>query len=112
MVRQYESENGGDRCHVWILDKYFQSVPQEAIEKDSFYVKPLTKKSPDPSKPWFLAVPIGKHTLAGMVKTMCTEAGLPVATPTTAYGFQVLLPISRLEYQRPWFSIIQAIVFW
>ena len=28
-------------------------------------------------KPWFLVVPIGKHTLAGMMKTMCTEAGLP-----------------------------------
>ena len=26
VVRQYESENGGDRCHVRILDKYFSSA--------------------------------------------------------------------------------------
>ena len=76
VVRHYESEDGGDRCHVRILDKYLQKVPKEALEKDSFYVKPLTKRPLDPLKPWFSAVPIGKNKLSGMVKAICLEAGL------------------------------------
>ena len=37
-VRQSESEDGGDRCHIRIVDKYLQKVPKEAIEKDFFYI--------------------------------------------------------------------------
>ena len=76
VVRQYESEDGGDRCHVHILDKYLQKVPKEALKKDAFYVKALTKRPLDPIKPWFSAVPVGKNKLSGMVKEMCLEAGL------------------------------------
>ena len=76
VVRQYESEDGGARCHVRILDKYLQKVPKEALEKDAFYVKALTKRPLDPMKPWFSAVPVGKNKLSAMVKEMCLEAGL------------------------------------
>jgi hypothetical protein len=40
----------GERCHVFILDKYISKLPQPAIEKDIFYCKP--KDVPvDPSAP-------------------------------------------------------------
>lgn len=68
---QYESEDGGARCHVRILDKYLQKVPKEALEKDAFYVKALTKRPLDPMKPWFSAVPVRKNKLSAMVKEMC-----------------------------------------
>ena len=39
-------------------------------------MKALTKRSLDPMKPWFSAVPVGKNKLSGMMKEMCLEAGL------------------------------------
>ena len=74
-VHQYESENV-DRCHVIILDKYFSKLPEEAKRKDIFYLKPKVSTPKDPLTPWYTAVPIGKHTLQGMMKTMSKSANL------------------------------------
>ena len=38
-----------------------------------FYCRPLPK---DPSHPWYTAVPVGKNTLANMIRDMCKEAGI------------------------------------
>jgi hypothetical protein len=40
VVVQYEDPQAGERCHVEILDKYFLKVPKEAIEADTFYIRP------------------------------------------------------------------------
>ena len=77
VVYQYESTPENNRCHVKILDKYFQVVPQETKESDSdFYLRPIEKLPSDPSMPWFTSVPVGKNRLDCMLKTMCQEAGL------------------------------------
>ena len=60
-----------ERCHVMLLDMYFSMLPAEAFEKDNFYVQPVT--SVDPSKPWFTSKPIGRNTMNGMVKDICSK---------------------------------------
>lgn len=64
----------GSRCHVFLLDLYFSKIPKEAFERDVFYLLPLTKIKPGGS--WFTTTPVGKNTLAKMVKEVCTEAGV------------------------------------
>ena len=64
----------GTRCHVFILDTYLGKLSPEAIEKDNFYVQPVSTF--DVSKPWFTARPIGKNSLARMVKEICSNGGI------------------------------------
>ena len=52
-------EETGAMSAPWI--NICRKSPKEALEKDSFYVKPLAKRTLDPLKPWFSAVPIGKN---------------------------------------------------
>ena len=59
-----------------LLDLYLNRLPQEAIQKDVFYVRPLQEAPADPSAPWYTAVPVGKHTLNSRVKMMCERAGI------------------------------------
>lgn len=66
----------GSRCHVYLLDKYMEKLPLQAIEKDIFYCRPLPTTPTDPTKPWFTAVPIGRNYLTKMVSNMFAEAGL------------------------------------
>ena len=76
VVPVYSVPQAGERCPVYILDKYISRLPQDAISKDLFYVRPLEKVSEDVKKPWFTAVPLGKNTLQNMVKRMCNSAGI------------------------------------
>ena len=77
VVVQYEDVHAGNRCHVEILDKYFMKVPKEAKEANAFYLAPLQRTPCDPTKPWFSKQPMGRNKLAGMMKTMSLQAGLP-----------------------------------
>ena len=77
IVRQFESVDAGDRCHVTILDTYYLKVPKEALTKNAFYLRPLPNVPSDPCKPWFSSVPVGRNTLSNMMKEMAKEAGLP-----------------------------------
>ncbi len=61
--------------YVRILDLYFSKVPKEAIERDNFYVRPLTKL-PEEEKPWFSSVPLGRNKLGNMVKDMFKTCGI------------------------------------
>ena len=74
VVRQFESP--GERCHVTFLDTYMLKVPKSALEKDNFYLRPLAKAPDDPIAPWFTEVPLGRNTLANMMKTMSKKANL------------------------------------
>ena len=56
-MRQYESDRI-DRCHVLLLDKYLQQLPDEAKKKDVFYMKPRGTIPDDPSEPWYYSAPI------------------------------------------------------
>ena len=71
-VRQYASES--ERCHVKILDQYFNSLPPNARDNDVFYLQPLSDVPKTPSAPWYKSTPIGKNTLSKMMKNMCEKA--------------------------------------
>ena len=74
----YSCPQAGDRCPVSLLDKYISKLPEEAKEKDLFYVRPLesTAESADTHEIWYSAVPIGKHTLQQKFSKMCQAAGV------------------------------------
>ena len=76
IVQQHQNSSNPDRCHVVILDKYLQLIPQEAREQDNFYLTPLAKKPVDPLKPWYTTIPVGRNRLNSMLKEMCQEAGI------------------------------------
>ena len=63
-VRQYAIDS--EWCHVKILDKYFKSLPLNAVDNDTFYLQPLCDVPTKPSAPWFKSVPIGRNTLGGV----------------------------------------------
>lgn len=63
-----------NKCHVFLLDLYFSKIPKEALERDVFYLQPVTRVKP--GAPWFTTTPVGKNTLAKMVKEVCAEADI------------------------------------
>ena len=73
VVPVFACPEAGERCPVRILDQYISKLPEEAKQKDLFYVRPLEKKPLELSKPWYSSVPLGKHTLQQKV---CAEAGV------------------------------------
>lgn len=66
----------GERCPVYILDKYISKLPDKAKEMDLFYCRAYPKLPKNPNDPWYIATPIGKNTLSTMVRDMCQEAGV------------------------------------
>ena len=68
--------NSTERCHVHLLDLYLQKLPKGAIEADVFYMRPLNAVPKDTSRPWFTNCPVGRNTLAAVVKKMCKEVGI------------------------------------
>ena len=77
VVHQYQDLGSGDRCHVYILDKYISKLPCNALKQDAFYLRPVVKMPLDVSAPWYTSVPIGKNPLSSMLKNMCKEANIP-----------------------------------
>jgi len=60
---------------------------------DVFYLKPLKNVPSIPGEPWFVNVPIGKNKLNGLLKEMCTKAGIDGAFTNhslRAYGATTL----------------------
>ena len=58
-------------CLVFLLDQYFNKLPQYAFKEDVLYRREKSETSVDASSPWYNAVPVGKNKLANMVKDMC-----------------------------------------
>ena len=48
VVKQYENISNPQRCHVKMLDRYFELLPKEARSND---VCPLSKTPTEPGKP-------------------------------------------------------------
>ena len=59
-----------------MLDLYFEKLPPEAFTMDKFYYKPCSQPPKDSWSPWFTTNPIGKNTLANMVKVMSKDADI------------------------------------
>ena len=53
----YTNPTAGERCHVYLLDKYFSKLPVAAKEKGWFYWQPLASTPADTKAPWFAAIP-------------------------------------------------------
>ena len=59
-----------------IIDKFFEVLSHDILENDAFYFQPNSKFASGSSKPWFKSTPVGKNTLAIMIKKMCDNAGI------------------------------------
>ena len=90
----------GERCAVYLLDLYLSKLPNEAFEQDVFYVRPLQNIPPDPAKPWYAAVPVGKNTLKGSLPSFVIVLVFRGQSQTTAYEQHPLLTCIGVEYQR------------
>ena len=75
-VPVYACPDVGVKCPVNLLEQYISKLASKAVENDILYVRLLEEVSPDPSVPWYSAVPVGKHTLTDKVKNMCNMAGI------------------------------------
>ena len=74
-VVQYALQALGERCHCYVLDRYFTRMAPDSRD-DSFYFKPLQKAPEDPNPAWFFPkFVLGKNAFSTMVKTMFAEAG-------------------------------------
>ena len=86
--------NVGERCHVFLLDKYISKLPVDAIEKDLLYCRPLSIITKEENMPWYTAVPVGKNLLTKMVPEMCQEA--QISGEKTNHSLRVSGASSRL----------------
>ena len=75
VVQQYKDVDAGEICHVAVLDKYLNLLPEKAKKEDVFYLRPLDKH-PKEGPVWFSSTPLGKNTLDNMVKNTCKEVGI------------------------------------
>ena len=75
VVHHYESKDV-NCCHVLHLDKYISKLPPEVKAKDIFYIRPKTTMPKDTTSSWYTAVPVGRNTLAEMMKKWSEEAKL------------------------------------
>ena len=75
VVPVYAIPDMGVRCHVFVPDKYFSKLSQEAFKKDNFYLQALSPSNPE--KPWFSCTPVGRNTLGKIVQTVCLEGNIP-----------------------------------
>ena len=76
-VNVMANPTSGIRCPVHLLDKYISKLPQEAIQKDHFYCRPLPSIASDSVQSvWYSASPVGRNQLTKMVATMFEMAGV------------------------------------
>ena len=94
----YACPEVGERCPVYILDRYLSKLPRKAIECDLIYLCTLPQVPTDPSAPWYAAALVGRDTLQNKLKTTCKEAGithnisnhsLRAASATQMYGSRI-----------------------
>lgn len=71
----YANPTAGERCHVYLLDKYLSKLPSAAKEKGWFYWQPLASTPAGTKAPWFAAIPCGRNSLSKVVCEMFREAG-------------------------------------
>jgi hypothetical protein len=74
VVHQFAHLELGERCHVFLLDRYCLKFLNLQRVMTFFYLRPLNKAPESENAPWFSSGPVGKNQLAKMVKDMCSQA--------------------------------------
>ena len=62
-VPVYSVPEAGERCHVYVLDLYFNKIPPGAIAKHNFYLTLLSAVPSNSEKPWYTLMPVGRSEL-------------------------------------------------
>ena len=70
IVTVVANPTAGERCPVYILDKYTSKLTSKAKELDISYCHPCPKLPKTSEEPWFIASAVGKNTLDTMVQKM------------------------------------------
>ena len=74
-VVQYAT-NDGERCHVYLLRLYISKLPESAIQRDIFYMKPKQAIPARASDPWYTNQPMGHNSLETFLKDILKAAGI------------------------------------
>lgn len=64
----------GEKCLVYLLDKYISKLPPKRDDLDCFYYRSFSRIPSDDNAPWYMSSTVGKNISYTMVKTMCAEA--------------------------------------
>ena len=59
VVTQFANEGLGERCHVFLLELYLSKLPDTALLRDIFYMKPRVSLD-SASDPWYMNIPMGR----------------------------------------------------
>ena len=75
VIKHYADCSLGEKCYYRLLKLYISKLPPKTLEdpKAVFYWKPIEKVPLDANAAWFLIQPVGRNTLASMVKNMCSH---------------------------------------
>ena len=75
MVTHYTDPSLGERCFVYIFERYVSLLLEDAKQRNLFYCKPKAKfAQEDPS--WYYNIPVGHNLLSRRLKDMFMAAGL------------------------------------
>ena len=78
VIKHYADSSLGEKYYYRVLKLYTSKLPPKTRENPEavFYWKPKEKIPLDATAAWFLIQPVGRNTLASMVKTMCSQIGV------------------------------------
>ena len=78
MIKHYADSSLGEKCYHRVLKLYFSKLPPKTLEDPEavFYWKPKVKVPLGANAAWFFIQPVGRNTLASMVKSMCSQIGV------------------------------------
>ena len=77
-VKCYAVPQNTPKCLVFLLNLYMKRLPTYAFENDLLYLRPKSKCPSDPDVPWYEEKPVGKNSLASMMKDVSAEAGISI----------------------------------
>ena len=100
VVHQFTHPELGERCHVFILDKYLAKIP-DSVKVN--YVRPLNKAPESDNAPWFSSVAVGKNQLSKMVNKI--SQALPRISMSCRFKGHTLELLYAHEYtqgERAW----------
>ena len=95
VVRAYKNLTNAERCPVELYKKYFYHVPKE-ISDGTFYLRALHKPR---GKVWHYNKPMGRETLADVVKKIMTKAEFEGISQTSLTGEVLPRGCTRAVYQ-------------
>ena len=78
VVKHYADPTLGEKCYHLVLKLYFSKLPPNVLRDPDvvFYCKAKERVPFDSNACWFLFQPVGRNTLASMVKKMCSQIGV------------------------------------